>query len=35
MQQNIMQVNDKLFQLDLDFEQVHQSIIGEDEEYDW
>ena len=31
MQQDIMQVNDKLVQLYLDVEQVHQYVVGEDE----
>jgi len=31
MQQDIMQVNDKLIQLCLDVEQVHQYVVGEDE----
>lgn len=30
-----MQINDKLVQLSLDIEQVHQSIAGDDEEQNW
>ena len=30
-----MYVNDKLVQIILNIKQVHQSIVGEEEEYDW
>jgi hypothetical protein len=32
MQQDIMQVDDRLVQLDLDVEQVHQFIVDKDKE---
>jgi hypothetical protein len=32
MEQDIMQIDDKLVQLSLDIEQVHQSMAGDDEE---
>jgi hypothetical protein len=32
MQQDIMHVNDRIVHLDLDIKQLHQSIIGEDED---